>query len=449
MFPSDSTPPRSTLDSLLDELVRVREKLVEEQLIVPWTPQAREEFCKKFQLKPDDADELLVDLVRHRFLDTSSLNLDDFNRLRRMNWKELASKLERAARDRVIPEHFSASYNALDGESNPPLSVLPSLVMDAVIRQRQKSLLLQAVKPASKWARFFRNNPGKVLAGLVLFFLIGAFLLRGASHDVNIRVEPEPPTPVGHVQPPSQIPSGLNPSDLRTAEIFSTVALVLILGGVVLAVRPGGRRGKTAGAVMALSGLSLFAFKDTKLFGSLIQIEKLAISWSKPSPALAPVLRSAAKPCIVGPFASGIDIIPTQANTDRSSLAGSARECATAIESGGAPEKLFQVILVGHVDRRELGTHASRTYGDNLTLAYRRALAVRQYVLDHQTRQAGLLQSPNLELRIVVLAAGPKNVGLNLDQEKLASDRSVEVLPYWLTVESEQEKNVEGKGPPS
>jgi hypothetical protein len=100
-----------------------------------------------------------------------------------------------------------------------------------------------------------------------------------------------------------------------------------------------------------------------------------------------------------------------------------------------APPQLM--FLVGRADRRQLRAQSMRIYGENLALAYQRAVSLKAYLIDRYKNTAanspGAVGPELFAARIVTLAAGPQYLGLNVDQETLSKDRCVEIVAYWNT----------------
>jgi hypothetical protein len=96
-------------------------------------------------------------------------------------------------------------------------------------------------------------------------------------------------------------------------------------------------------------------------------------------------------------------------------------------------------VVSGRVDKREMRLPRRRYYGDSLSLAYQRALAVRGALLN------GYLASPGarvdraaMEARIIPVVGGAVNVGLQVENSPLADDRSVDVRVFAMSATATQ-----------
>jgi len=92
------------------------------------------------------------------------------------------------------------------------------------------------------------------------------------------------------------------------------------------------------------------------------------------------------------------------------------------------------LLVIGHVDLRELNTGPRRIYASNMSLAYQRALVACNLVTG---RIGGIAStSPSSSLlgaRTVLLAVGASNVRENgsVSKELLAADRVAEIITLW------------------
>lgn len=92
------------------------------------------------------------------------------------------------------------------------------------------------------------------------------------------------------------------------------------------------------------------------------------------------------------------------------------------------------IVLSGRVDKREMRLPRRRHYGDSLSLAYQRALTVREALLDeYESATLGRGDRRVLEARIIPMPAGASNVGLSVSGPLLSDDRSVDIRAYWVT----------------
>ena len=86
------------------------------------------------------------------------------------------------------------------------------------------------------------------------------------------------------------------------------------------------------------------------------------------------------------------------------------------------------VIVTGRVDKRKMRLPRRRVYGDSLSLAYQRAIAVREALLDRYASSPGNRSNrEGLATRIIPLVGGANNVGIQVSNARLADDRSVDV----------------------
>lgn len=92
------------------------------------------------------------------------------------------------------------------------------------------------------------------------------------------------------------------------------------------------------------------------------------------------------------------------------------------------------LLIIGHVDLRELNIGPRRIYESNMSLAYQRAIAASNLV----TGKAGeggpaSRDSSSLAARTVLLAVGASNVREtgNIGKDRLAADRVAEIITLW------------------
>ena len=128
-------------------------------------------------------------------------------------------------------------------------------------------------------------------------------------------------------------------------------------------------------------------------------------------------------PCLINPFKEGSEE-PEKKDVSRVEM--QVGNCSKQIKDRG--QKIAFVMVIGHVDKRELLKEAKRIYGSNAALAYRRALWVRRHLLDGRPPE----EAKKLESRIIALSAGQEHVGQNPVSSDLALDRGVDVIAYWL-----------------
>jgi hypothetical protein len=92
------------------------------------------------------------------------------------------------------------------------------------------------------------------------------------------------------------------------------------------------------------------------------------------------------------------------------------------------------LLIIGHVDLRELNTTPRRIYASNISLGYQRAVAASKLL----TGRAGEPASPSRDLsslaaRSVLLAVGASNVrdtGI-VAKDRLAADRVADIVTLW------------------
>jgi hypothetical protein len=113
------------------------------------------------------------------------------------------------------------------------------------------------------------------------------------------------------------------------------------------------------------------------------------------------------------------------------------RVCLDSVIARAREDQPILVLLVGRADKRQLRSESRRIYGDNFTLAYQRAVSMKEYLVDRY--QAGSAQdktqltSDAFASRIVVLAAGSDHIEAKTSARDRSDDRSVEVFSYWNT----------------
>jgi hypothetical protein len=108
--------------------------------------------------------------------------------------------------------------------------------------------------------------------------------------------------------------------------------------------------------------------------------------------------------CVVGYFSSGDSRMPD-------SVTDSPRGCLGNLQNRMKTDEPPFVVAVGHVDFRELQMQPRKIYGDNLSLAYQRAVSVQTYLAGKS---------------IFLLTAGASHVNTR-DPNLLLEDRMVEI----------------------
>ena len=407
-------PYRSKLSQDLQDLDLIREQLSEAGYLPPIPREDRLRFEGMLDVSPEDADHLFAGLMDNGLLSSLFAVDDAASRLTALITSDssaIRAKWDSIAKSRGIKNRLP--------DPLPPdfIDALPGLVLDAALRLKRKSLLISKVQ-----SHTYRNILLASLIAALVILSLAIMLLLLPKQPVSGFAPPIGPH--GKDTNPSR-PHVNNVSSAASAAIrgfavwnalMGFVSLVLIVAGSVLLSKSPNKREKTLGAILTVSGLSLFSFKDFKIFENAI--EKVELDIGKAAPL--PVFSSLTQPCIIGPFAdAGVSV-------EGESLLKSANDCVEVIRKDEAKNLLF-VVIVGHVDRRELSRSSRRIYGTNFTLAYNRALAVKGYL----ARDPRLKNISNLQNRIVVLSAGPNYIGAGTTSDQMAEDRGVEVLPYW------------------
>jgi len=246
------------------------------------------------------------------------------------------------------------------------------------------------------------------------------------------------------------------PVSLGGVAVLYVLSIALFALGLLVAVFSRSKLSKAAGAVVAVTGLSILPIKELTLFEKLVDklelidkldlklIDKLNLSVNVNGnrntngngnvEALQVALESDATLCDVGPFLDGLyqlEALKSEQTSDnrlsvstqaRLAQVGCLQKLIRSSPTGGSDD-VGLLIVIGHVDKRELHGNLQRKYGSNITLAYLRALVVRDYLVS---------QHPGWKNRVIVISAGPRNVGFQVSNKDLADDRHVEVLPYRL-----------------
>lgn len=129
--------------------------------------------------------------------------------------------------------------------------------------------------------------------------------------------------------------------------------------------------------------------------------------------------------CIVSGFASGDHRLPA-------ALKDAPAGCFAALAKQLQTQELGSLLIVGRVDIRELNPKTRERYTENFTLAYQRGTAVRTQLFTATASPPRLAKNAE---RALVMSAGAQATGDRLPTEVLASDRVVELLPFWVVEE--------------
>jgi hypothetical protein len=141
-------------------------------------------------------------------------------------------------------------------------------------------------------------------------------------------------------------------------------------------------------------------------------------------------------------------------NGDLQSLKMEPASCVDALIQRLAHDPNVLIVVIGHVDKRELRRPKARIYGNSISLGYQRALAVRSALLNkyqvavpRDTRN----DPPSLEGRILAIATGAASIGERVNDAELEEDRAVEIRPYWFVakatlVQSGQDSDIRPTG---
>jgi hypothetical protein len=131
--------------------------------------------------------------------------------------------------------------------------------------------------------------------------------------------------------------------------------------------------------------------------------------------------------CVVGTFVEGTSQFEGGA---QDSPQGCLEDTLKRLRS----QRSAVLLIIGHVDLRELNTAPRRIYASNMSLGYQRALAASKLL----SGKAGEPVSPSgdsssLAARAVLLAVGASNVrdaGI-VGKDRLAADRVAEIVTLW------------------
>ena len=132
--------------------------------------------------------------------------------------------------------------------------------------------------------------------------------------------------------------------------------------------------------------------------------------------------------CTIGTFVEG------KSQFEDGLLKDSPNGCLADIRKrlrGDSPPVL---LIIGHVDLRELKPQSRRIYAGNLSLAYQRALMARNRITESTgTEDQGSKASSSLSSHTVLLAVGANNVRETgaVGKDLLAADRVAEIISLW------------------
>jgi hypothetical protein len=132
--------------------------------------------------------------------------------------------------------------------------------------------------------------------------------------------------------------------------------------------------------------------------------------------------------CIIGTFAEG------KSQFQGGLLKDSPSGCLNDIRKRLRGESPPVLVIIGHVDLRELKPQSRRIYASNLSLAYQRALATRNRITESAgTGDPGSKAASLLSSHTVLLAVGANNVRETgaVAEDLLAADRVAEIISLW------------------
>jgi hypothetical protein len=130
--------------------------------------------------------------------------------------------------------------------------------------------------------------------------------------------------------------------------------------------------------------------------------------------------------CLIGTFIEG-----------KSQFQGSPRDSPQGCLEGTVKRLQSQpavvLLVIGHVDLRELNTGPRRIYESNMSLAYQRAIAAGTLVTGKAGGRGPAPPDSPLAARTVLLAVGASNVREtgNIGKDRLAADRVAEIITLW------------------
>jgi hypothetical protein len=143
-----------------------------------------------------------------------------------------------------------------------------------------------------------------------------------------------------------------------------------------------------------------------------------------PTEAASALLHTEETRCSIGYFEGGRHQLP-------SAVEDSPVGCLDKLAERIRREQPDILVLTGRCDLREMTPDAAKIYGGNLSLAYQRALAVRQYLLGPKPG-VWAAASASAGERALLLVGGAVHVGKSVAPALLREDRVVEVSVLWL-----------------
>jgi hypothetical protein len=171
---------------------------------------------------------------------------------------------------------------------------------------------------------------------------------------------------------------------------------------------------------------------------SIFALTLLAFAIFRPNVPLGPtkaiaVMRrdTSLKVCAVSGFAPAQHQLP---NSGVEGLTQTPVGCFYEIQRSICSGEAAFAVIVGHADKRELGQQLQLHYGSNLYLGYQRALEIEDEIVRLCGNGGGAGASGDLSARILTLAGGSADVGLNPEEASRGADRSVELRSYTLGI---------------
>lgn len=408
----------------------------------------RQSCAEKLKVSPSVFDKLLVRFARRELARGRTLQqiLAEFS-----DKEKIPGELEQIIREcEQVPIQVKQSWRMLAGS----IHQLPALISDALVREsRDAATFRELPLDVTRELGVYRRS---ILIGACVLLILFLVILAAVVYSPVSRLQPQALQRSGSEQGDrtrgggSSVDGGVivgtdekgnqtapTPTDgqtrqavddarsaLHSALLLHIVEAVLLVGGVVLlsTAKPGQTKRKVAGAAMSiLSGLSLFPIKEVKIVDKLA--EKIEINIGKRAATNAgPQEFQMQQDCTVEPFHGG------GADVNDPDVQPSLTACSDGIRDRQRKHwRIGFMVLVGHADKRNLTSVQRANFGSNEALAYRRALAVRTYLL-HALEGS----TPHLESHMIVMSSGAGNVGLSVPADDLAKDRCVVVHVYWV-----------------
>ncbi len=147
-------------------------------------------------------------------------------------------------------------------------------------------------------------------------------------------------------------------------------------------------------------------------------------SKNKPPDGVKTSLITQATHCVVGYFGDGKYQLP-------STIDDSSPGCLSELADRLRRERPGLLLLIGRCDLREMTPETSKTYGSNLSLAYQRALSVRQYLLGPKPGSWPAVSDEMAE-RVLPLTGGASHIGRSVEPDLLREDHVVELTSFWV-----------------